>query len=66
MSEKFSEKMAHRRKQRGMTQLDLASLSGICRGTIASFENKESEPSLKVALKISKILNIKLDKLPIE
>jgi len=66
MSEKFAGKMSHRRKQRGMTQEDLAALSGICRGTVSLLENFEQEPSLKQAIRISRILNIKLDKLPIE
>ena len=61
----FSLKMKHRREQRGLSQDDLAKLVGVTRPTIANYEAGECEPTLLVAVKIAKVLNINLMRTPL-
>jgi len=61
----FHDKMAHRRKQRGLSQADLGSLVNLSRPTISCIEAGNSEVTLKAAVRIAKILNINLNKIPI-
>ena len=51
------------RKGRGLTQEDLASMTGVSRQTIISIEKNEYIPGLDLALKISQSLNISVDRL---
>lgn len=49
------------RKEKGMIQEDVARLSGISRSYYTEIERGVKNPSGKVAVRISKILNIKPD-----
>ena len=51
------------RKGRGLTQEDLASMTGVSRQTIISIEKNKFIPGLDIALKISQSLNISVDRL---
>ena len=45
------------RKQQNLTQENLAELLGVSRQTINAIENEKYNPSLGLALKISKVFN---------
>ncbi|KKI92516.1 Cro/Cl family transcriptional regulator [Bacillus sp. SA1-12] len=51
------------RKKLGMTQEELAKECGVVRQTINGIENDKYDPTLELAFKLSKILNIKVDEL---
>ena len=50
-------------RDRGLTQEDLASKTGVSRQTIISIEKNKFIPGLDVALKISSSLEVSIDKL---
>ncbi|WP_044931973.1 helix-turn-helix transcriptional regulator [Butyrivibrio sp. AC2005] len=45
------------RREKKMSQNDLAELVGVRRGTITSLENGKYNPSLKLAMKIAKVFD---------
>jgi repressor LexA len=51
------------RKQRGLSQADLADLSGLTRRTINHYENHVSQPPLEKIEAIAEALNIKTSEL---
>ncbi len=51
------------RKKLGMTQEQLAEKCGVVRQTINSIENDKYDPTLELAFKLSKTLNMKVDEL---
>ena len=51
------------RKQRGMTQKQLAELVGTSQSVIANYENGKRQPNMEMALKISIALEVSLDQL---
>lgn len=51
------------RRQRGLTQEDLAQAAGVSRQTIISLEKKHSVPSLVLALQLAQILGVTVDDL---
>tara|TARA_Y100001935_G_C17018532_1_gene366590 strand:- start:407 stop:601 length:195 start_codon:yes stop_codon:yes gene_type:complete len=51
------------RKGRGLTQEELATKTGVSRQTIISIEKNKFIPGLDLALKVSKALEINIDKL---
>ena len=51
------------RKQKGLSQADLASNVGVSRQTIHSVEASKSIPSLELALKLSDVLDAKVEDL---
>lgn len=56
-------KLVDSRKKLNMTQEELASKIGISRAYLANIENGKHNPSLGVAGRISKLLNISVDEL---
>lgn len=46
------------RKARGLRQEDLADILGVTRQTVIAIENDKYDPSLELALKISRFLGI--------
>lgn len=46
------------RKQKGITQIKLAENLGVTRQTLIAIENNKYNPSLELALKISKYFNL--------
>ncbi|MEC0370854.1 helix-turn-helix transcriptional regulator [Paenibacillus chibensis] len=51
------------RKDKGLTQEELAALLGYSKATVSNWENGYSSPSLSDAFKISRILNKDINKL---
>lgn len=50
--------LAVRRKEKGLTQAELAALVGIAQRTVAAYECGERRPSVDVAKKMAKELDI--------
>lgn len=51
------------RKEKNMSQENLATLTNVSRQTINAIENNKYDPSLALAFKLSQILEISLEKL---
>tara|TARA_B100000925_G_scaffold290088_1_gene274460 strand:+ start:2354 stop:2602 length:249 start_codon:yes stop_codon:yes gene_type:complete len=51
------------RKSQKVTQLELAQQVGVSRQSIYAIEASKSEPSLSLALKISKVLSVPVDEI---
>lgn len=49
------------RKERGITQEELASILEVSRQTIGSLENGRYNPSIQLAFKIAKYFNLKIE-----
>ncbi|WP_088072782.1 helix-turn-helix transcriptional regulator [Gottfriedia luciferensis] len=54
------------RKANMLSQEDMAILCGVSRQTINAIENNKYNPTLKLAFKISKVLNTSVDELFID
>lgn len=59
----FHEKLIQRRKERGMTQEDLAACLSVSRQTVSKWENGECMPDADKFIRLSDILEISLDEL---
>ncbi|GEO69265.1 helix-turn-helix transcriptional regulator [Levilactobacillus acidifarinae] len=55
--------IAVRRKQRKLSQADLAALTAVTRQTINAIENDKYDPSLSLAFKLATVLETTVDKL---
>ena len=53
--------IAEKRKARGLTQQQLASLLGVTRQTIISLENDRYNPSILLARKIAQIFDARIE-----
>lgn len=51
------------RKQAGMRQEDLAKALGVSRQTIIAIENDKYNPTLELAMKISRLLQLHVDEI---
>ncbi len=51
------------RKQAGLRQEDLARELGVSRQTIIAIENDKYNPTLELAMKIAKLLNLHVDEI---
>ena len=49
------------RKEMGLRQEDMATQLGVSRQTIIAIENDKYNPTLELAMKIAKLLNLKLE-----
>jgi transcriptional regulator with XRE-family HTH domain len=56
----FTSRLRTVRRSQNITQGDLAKMAGTGQGTISRIEKGDQEPSLLVALKIAKALNVSL------
>lgn len=56
-------KIRELRKKLKMTQEQLAQECGVVRQTINSIENDKYDPTLQLAFKLAKTLNVKVDEL---
>ena len=54
-------RIAEKRKARGLTQQQLASLLGVTRQTIISLENDRYNPSILLAHKIAQIFDARIE-----
>ena len=59
----FGNRVALTRKERGLSQQELADLIGTGKDIVSRYERNASSPSIEVAAKIAKVLNISLDDL---
>ena len=59
--EGFGETLELLRKQKGLTQEELAKEVGISQRMISHYENKVKSPPLKIIILIAKALNVSLD-----
>ena len=57
----FGRRLKHLRKDREMTQLDLAESLGLARNTVAMYEAGEREPSFQIAQQIADIMRTTTD-----
>lgn len=55
---KFSQKVLFLRKKRGLTQTELAKLTGLTQGSISQFEAGKIKPKADALLSLAKVLNI--------
>lgn len=51
------------RKQKGLTQTEVAKKLNISQQTYSDYENKKTEPDINKLIELSKLFNISLDKL---
>ena len=49
------------RKEAGLRQEDLAAQLGVSRQTVIAIENNKYNPTLELAMKIAKLLNLKVE-----
>ncbi len=49
------------RKEAGMRQEDMAALLGVSRQTIIAIENDKYNPTLELAMKIARLLKLKVE-----
>lgn len=63
--EKIGELLFKARKQKGMTQEQLASLLNVSRQTISKWENNETKPDIESIYKLCEILDITIEELNI-
>ncbi len=57
----FGSKIKELRKQNRYTQLELATLLGVTKSTIASYENDSRQPSYEVLVKLADIFHVSID-----
>lgn len=55
----FSQKIYFLRTKRGLTQKELATLTGLTQGVIAKYETKGTRPSGDTLIKLAKVFGIK-------
>ena len=60
---KLQNKVAEIRKQKGLSQADLAKLVGVSRNTISSIETGQYEPTAKLALLLAVALEVTFEEL---
>lgn len=59
----FSEKLKSIRKERGMTQIQLAQALNVSNGTVAMWETNERKPNIIMLKKLAKVLGCTTDEL---
>ena len=64
--ERFGERLKKIRFEKSLTQIELSKLSGITNVQIARYENNTAKPSMIVLKKLSKALEIDIEKLGID
>lgn len=52
--------LVNRRKELGITQQELASMTGISRASVSNFENLSAMPKLETIIKIATVLGLEL------
>lgn len=53
----FSDRLKILRKQKGLTQKEIAKLIGVYQGSYANWENGKREPKLEIIVQLAKILD---------
>lgn len=57
----FAERLKQLRKEKGMTQIDLAKAIGVSNGTVAMWETGRRKPSFELLDKLSEVFDRRLD-----
>ncbi|AEM79783.1 helix-turn-helix domain-containing protein [Thermoanaerobacter wiegelii] len=57
----FSDRLKELRKEKNLTQEDLAKILGISRSTIAGYETERKEPDYETLKKIADFFNVSID-----
>ena len=57
----FAERLKQLRKEKGMTQIDLANAIGVSNGTVAMWETGRRKPSFELLEKLSDVFDRRLD-----
>ena len=57
----FPERLKQLRKERGMTQLDLAAALNVSSGTVAMWETGASEPDHETILRLAELFGVSTD-----
>ena len=57
----FADKMTHARKDKGISRADLAERLGTSSAIVGRYERDEMTPSIEVAAKVAKELDVSLD-----
>lgn len=60
---KFSEELRKFRKEKGLTQLDVAEMLGITQVMVAQYEVSGKVPNVFTGLKIAKLLGVTVEEL---
>lgn len=58
---RLSEKITRLKKQKGLSQADLAETTGISKDAISKYERGDATPSVEYAKRIADALNVSLD-----
>lgn len=57
----FSERLKQLRKEKGLTQAQIASQIGVTRSTLSSYENQSRYPSYEILICLSRIFDVSTD-----
>ena len=60
---KFAEKVKELRRERGMSQKELAELIKVDRSTVAGWETKDRMPDVFLLIKVADVFHVSLDSL---
>lgn len=60
---KIGEKIRAKRKERGLTQAELANILGVTKAAVSKWENEESYPDITLLPQIAQIFHITMDEL---
>ena len=61
--ESFGERLARFRKERGLSQVELAKRLGIAQPNLSGYERGEARPSFDVIVELVRVLNVSADEL---
>lgn len=62
-TETFAQRLARLRKQRGLSQVEIAGQLGIAQPNISAYERGEARPSLDILIELTRILKVTSDEL---
>ena len=62
-TEYFYKNLARLRKERALTQTELAKSTGLTQRVLSSYENNKTQPTIENAISIAKALKVNLDEL---
>lgn len=63
MTKKMKNKIRELRKTKNITQEELAQMLSVTRQTINAIENNKYNPTLELAMKLAKLLNVRVEEL---
>jgi putative transcriptional regulator len=63
MPERLANRIKERRNELGLTQAELAEKAGVTRKTVNTVENGVFTPSATLAIKLARVLNVRVEQL---